>query len=154
MRAVAAKGSDDFSGLRAHQITDSPRHVAWKAVARGAEMLTKQFAGRADARLWLDWELISPLLDVEARLSRLTGWVLEELKPEEFRQLGDKYLNDTRIYRTGFSVLRNAKMAATLLELGFINNAVDNKRMQKREFQTGVAQAVVKGLKVYLGDGK
>lgn len=76
-RALAAKGSDDFSGLRAHQLSDSPRHVAWKAVARGAEMLTKQFSGRADARLWLDWEHAAPALDIEARLSRLTGWVLE-----------------------------------------------------------------------------
>ena len=29
-----AQGSDDFSGLRAYQPTDSPRHVAWKSVAR------------------------------------------------------------------------------------------------------------------------
>jgi uncharacterized protein (DUF58 family) len=75
-RAAAAAGSDDFSGLRAHQISDSPRHIAWKAVARGAEMLTKQFAGRADARLWLDWDLLAALPDLERRLSRLTGWVL------------------------------------------------------------------------------
>jgi uncharacterized protein (DUF58 family) len=76
-RAAAARGTDDFSGLRAHQLSDSPRHVAWKAVARGADMLTKQFAGRADARLWLDWSMLPPALDVEARLSRLTGWVLD-----------------------------------------------------------------------------
>jgi uncharacterized protein (DUF58 family) len=76
-RAVAAKGSDDFSGLRTHQLSDSPRHVAWKAVARGAGMLTKQFAGRADARLWLDWSLLDGVADIENRLSRLTGWVLE-----------------------------------------------------------------------------
>lgn len=62
--------------------------------------------------------------------------------------------SDTRIYRTGFSVLRNAKMAATLLELGFINNARDNKRMREPEFQAGVAAAIVRGLRVYLGDGK
>jgi uncharacterized protein (DUF58 family) len=76
-RAISARGTDDFSGLRAHQLSDSPRHVAWKAVARGAEMLTKQFAGRADARLWLDWSMLPPALDVEARLSRLCGWVLD-----------------------------------------------------------------------------
>jgi len=63
--------------LRSHQLSDSPRHVAWKAVARGSEMLTKQFAGRADARLWVDWELLNPSLDSERRISRLTGWVLD-----------------------------------------------------------------------------
>ena len=29
-----AMGSDDFAGLRGYQLQDSPRHVAWKAVAR------------------------------------------------------------------------------------------------------------------------
>jgi uncharacterized protein (DUF58 family) len=76
-RAASATGTDDFSGLRAHQLSDSPRHVAWKAVARGSELITKQFAGRADARLWLDWDSLPPALDTEARLSRLTGWVLD-----------------------------------------------------------------------------
>jgi uncharacterized protein (DUF58 family) len=34
-------GSDDFAGLRGYQRSDSPRHIAWKAVARSDEMLTK-----------------------------------------------------------------------------------------------------------------
>jgi len=71
-----APGSDDFSGLRAYQTSDSPRHVAWKAVARGADMLTKQFSGEARSALWLDWRLLPDGLDVEHRLSRLAGWVL------------------------------------------------------------------------------
>ena len=71
-----APGDDDFSGLRGYQRSDSPRHVAWKAVARTGEMLTKQFHGEAAAQLWLDWALLAPGLDVETRLSRLTGWVL------------------------------------------------------------------------------
>ncbi len=69
-------GNDDYSGLRAYQLSDSPRHVAWKAVARNDHMLTKQFTGEAAAELWLDWALLPPL-DVEHRLSRLAGWVLE-----------------------------------------------------------------------------
>jgi uncharacterized protein (DUF58 family) len=75
-RATAAAGSDDFSGLRAHQLSDSPRHIAWKAVARGAALVTKQFAGRTDAKLWLDWELLAGEPNIEIRISRLTGWVL------------------------------------------------------------------------------
>jgi uncharacterized protein (DUF58 family) len=69
-------GSEDFSGLRAYQPQDSPRHVAWKAVARSDDMLTKQFAGAASTELWLDWAQLPPVLDIEQRLSRLTGWVL------------------------------------------------------------------------------
>jgi uncharacterized protein (DUF58 family) len=70
------RGNDDYSGLRAYQLSDSPRHVAWKAVARNEDMLTKQFTGEAAAELWLDWARLPPL-DVEHRLSRLAGWVLE-----------------------------------------------------------------------------
>lgn len=69
-------GNDDYSGMRAYQLSDSPRHVAWKAVARTDHMLTKQFTGEAAAELWLDWAWLAHL-DVEQRLSRLAGWVLE-----------------------------------------------------------------------------
>ena len=69
-------GNDDFSGLRSYQLSDSPRHVAWKAVARSDDMLTKQFTGEAAAELWLDWRLLPSGLGLENRLSRLAGWVL------------------------------------------------------------------------------
>ena len=71
-----AQGSDDFSGLRAYQPADSPRHVAWKSAARSDEMLTKQFAGEAVAELWLELRDLPASLGLEARLSRLAGWVL------------------------------------------------------------------------------
>jgi uncharacterized protein (DUF58 family) len=73
---VSRHGSDDFSGLRGYQRADSPRHVAWKAFARSDALLTKQFSAGAAAELWLDWALLPAALDAEARLSRLTGWVL------------------------------------------------------------------------------
>jgi len=69
-------GNDDFAGLRGYQPADSPRHVAWKAVARSDELLTKQFTGEASAELWLDWQLLPLGLGPEQRLSRLAGWVL------------------------------------------------------------------------------
>lgn len=71
-----AQGNEDFSALRKYNRADSPRHVAWKAVARGGAMLTKQFAGEASTELWLDWNDLPPDLAIEARLSHLTGWVL------------------------------------------------------------------------------
>jgi uncharacterized protein (DUF58 family) len=70
-------GNDDYAGLRAYQLSDSLRHVAWKAVARSDDMLTKQFMGEAAAELWLDWAWLAPHLGVEQRLSRLAGWVLQ-----------------------------------------------------------------------------
>ena len=69
-------GNDDFAGLRGYQPSDSPRHVAWKAVARTGDMLTKQFAGESGAELWLDWLSLPATLSIETRLSRMAGWVL------------------------------------------------------------------------------
>src|SRR5436189_249401 len=69
-------GNDDYAGMRAYQLSDSPRHVAWKAVARSDDMLTKQFTGEAAAELWLDWRLLPARMGAEQRLSRLAGWVL------------------------------------------------------------------------------
>jgi uncharacterized protein (DUF58 family) len=69
-------GADDFAGLRDYQRSDSPRHIAWKAVARSDQLLTKQFAGDAAAELWLDARLLPAGLTLEQTLSRLAGWVL------------------------------------------------------------------------------
>lgn len=71
-----ARGTDDYAGLRAFQRSDSLRHVAWKALARSDEMLTKQFSGDSAAELVLDWALLPAAAGAEERLSRLAGWVL------------------------------------------------------------------------------
>lgn len=73
----SGKGSEDFSGLRTHQPADSTRHVAWKAVAREQPLLTKQFAGASTVEVWLDWNALPTGLGVEARLSRLTRWLID-----------------------------------------------------------------------------
>jgi uncharacterized protein (DUF58 family) len=73
-------GDEDFAGLRRHQPSDPPHHVAWKAAARqgfDAPLQTKQFAGTAAPALWFDWERLPPGLDVERRLSVLARWVLD-----------------------------------------------------------------------------
>ncbi|MBM3391046.1 MAG: DUF58 domain-containing protein [Betaproteobacteria bacterium] len=75
--APGGSGLEDFSGLRSHTPSDSPKHIAWKAVAREQPLLTKQFTGTNQAEAWLDWGALPPGLDVEARLSRLTRWVLD-----------------------------------------------------------------------------
>ena len=75
--AASGAGEDDFAGLRPYHVGDSPRHVAWKASARGDALLAKQFSGRAAAECWLDWHQTPPHLDTEGRLSWLTRWVLD-----------------------------------------------------------------------------
>ena len=74
---LAGRGLDEFAGLRPFRPGDSPRHVAWKAVARDDNLLTKQFSGRTDAELWLSWDALPPGMNIEQRLSQLTRWVLD-----------------------------------------------------------------------------
>lgn len=76
-------GQEDFTGLRLRQPNDSPRHIAWKAVARDIDhspLLVKQFDGGAAEELWFDLAQV-PIDDahgdaLETRLCILTGWVL------------------------------------------------------------------------------
>jgi uncharacterized protein (DUF58 family) len=75
--ARRGRGQDDFAGLRRYQPGDSPRQVAWKAVARGQDLLTKQFAGTGAGALWLRWRDVPREFGLEAKLSRLTRWVVE-----------------------------------------------------------------------------
>lgn len=69
-------GRDDFAGLRDYVPGDSPRHIHWKAVARGQGVPVKQFAGAADGVLELRLE-DAPGNDLEQRLEQLCRWVLE-----------------------------------------------------------------------------
>ncbi|MBI3570866.1 MAG: DUF58 domain-containing protein [Gammaproteobacteria bacterium] len=69
-------GGDDYIGAREFQPGDSPRHVDWKAVARGEPWRVKQFGGGYQATVWLDWDTLEGI-DVETRLSILTRWVLD-----------------------------------------------------------------------------
>jgi len=73
----ANEGAEDFAGLRNFRAGDSPRRVAWKAMARGGgELLVKHFAGADVATRWLSWA-DTPEKDVEQRLSRLCRWVID-----------------------------------------------------------------------------
>lgn len=72
-------GQEDFTGLRLRQPNDSPRHIAWKAVARDIDnrpLLIKQFAGGASEELWLDWSLSGEDQGTETRLAILAGWII------------------------------------------------------------------------------
>jgi len=60
--------------------------------------------------------------------------------------------SDTKIYSSGFAVLRHAKMPAVLLELGFINHMNDLKIMLQPYFRNKVADSVTRGLRMYLGN--
>lgn len=63
--------------MRPYHRGDSPRHIAWKVAARDQGLHTKQFTGRAETELWLDWALLPSQMGAEERLSHLARWVLD-----------------------------------------------------------------------------
>ncbi|HET7757622.1 MAG TPA: DUF58 domain-containing protein [Steroidobacteraceae bacterium] len=69
-------GLDEWLGLRPFRDGDSPRQVDWKAYARGAPLLVKEYSPTgADLCLFDFAALRSP--DTEARLSQLARWVVD-----------------------------------------------------------------------------
>ena len=66
---------DDFGGVRMWLPGESQRHIDWKAAARNDTLLTKQWTGEVDDILRFDWSTLAGL-DLEARLSQLSKWIL------------------------------------------------------------------------------
>lgn len=76
-RSIAGgEGADDFLGPREFRIGDSPRHLDWKALARGRGLVVKQFGGNLGKDLWIDWAGL-PVADPERRIRYLTRQVLD-----------------------------------------------------------------------------
>ncbi|WP_051434607.1 DUF58 domain-containing protein [Desulfonatronum lacustre] len=76
-RAGNTLEGEEYHGLRAYQMGDPLRRIAWKAVARGTELVSKEFAD--DARqedIVLDWNAL-PGEETEAKLSLLCRLVLD-----------------------------------------------------------------------------
>ena len=77
---AAARNGDEFDGVRAYQRGDALKLVVWKKAAQAFATGSNQLISRDrplahQHRLWLDAALTG-LSDPEARLSRLTAWVL------------------------------------------------------------------------------
>lgn len=73
---VTREEREDFEGFRKYQHGDSLKHIAWKAFARGDEVLTKEFVHPVSETLWLDWNAV-PLPNTEEKLSFLCRAILE-----------------------------------------------------------------------------
>lgn len=73
---IPVPGEEEFNMLRAYRPGDPPRQIAWKALAREQELLTKDFSAMASSELWIDWD-DARAPDAESRLSILAHWVLQ-----------------------------------------------------------------------------
>ena len=75
-----AGGQDDFAGVRAYQAGDSMKRLAWRQIARlgrDGALISKHFEGGAASEMRIDFSTLPASMDIEARLSRMTRWVIE-----------------------------------------------------------------------------
>jgi len=77
--ARQAQGGTDFSGVRSYRRGDSLKQILWRksalALDQGLAPWVRETEAPLARDLWLDWRDTTGR-DVEARLSRLTAWVL------------------------------------------------------------------------------
>lgn len=75
-RSPAAGGADEWVGLRPFRPGDSPRQVDWKAYAREAPLLVKEYMQTASELRLFEYAQLTHL-DQEQRLSQLARWVVD-----------------------------------------------------------------------------
>lgn len=75
-RTHGGAGADEWLGLRPFRDGDSPRQVDWKAYAREAPLLVKEYSASASELRLFDFRSL-PALGTEARLEQLARWILD-----------------------------------------------------------------------------
>jgi len=66
-------GGDDFAGLREWRAGDSPRHIDWRAMARGGPLMVKSWCANVQGVVVLDWHAIT--LEESARAGQIARWM-------------------------------------------------------------------------------
>jgi uncharacterized protein (DUF58 family) len=83
-RSRGDTGADEWAGLRPFRDGDSPRQVDWKAYAREAPLLVKEYsAAGSELRIFTFGQL--PNLGLEARLEQIARWIVDA------EERGDRY---------------------------------------------------------------
>jgi uncharacterized protein (DUF58 family) len=71
-----AGGSEEWFGLRPFRDGDSPRQVAWKAYAREAPLLVKEYSSAGSPLRMLSLDAARQP-DIESRLAQLARWIVD-----------------------------------------------------------------------------
>jgi uncharacterized protein (DUF58 family) len=75
-RSLTNTGSEEWLGLRPFRDGDSPRQVDWKAYARDAPLLVKEYSAAGAELRMFDFSTLSNL-GLEARLEQLARWIVD-----------------------------------------------------------------------------
>jgi uncharacterized protein (DUF58 family) len=76
VRGRGGAALDEWAGLRAFRDGDSPRQVDWKAYAREAPLLVKEYQASGAELRHFDFNELK-MADTEARLAQLARWVVD-----------------------------------------------------------------------------
>lgn len=71
------------------------------------------------------------------------------LASKDSAKTGIKVFNNSAIKQANFYVLKGVKCPAVLVEMGYISNASDRKRLNNKNTQTRVAKIIAKGILTY-----
>ena len=71
-----AAGADEWLGLRPFRDGDSPRQVAWKAYAREAPLLVKEYSSAGSPLRMLSLDAARQP-DIESRLAQVARWIVD-----------------------------------------------------------------------------
>lgn len=83
-RSQGHAGADEWQGLRPFRDGDSPRQVDWKAYAREAPLLVKEYSSMGSELRMFDFNSL-PTLGTEARLEQIARWIVDS------EESGDRY---------------------------------------------------------------
>jgi protein-glutamine gamma-glutamyltransferase len=72
-RGSGNSAGDDFAGVRAWQLGDSPRQIDWKAAARERPLMTKQWTSDVPSVINLDWNALD--LPQASRVRQMIRWM-------------------------------------------------------------------------------
>ena len=75
-RSQGQAGADEWQGLRPFRDGDSPRQVDWKAYAREAPLLVKEYSSMGSELRVFGFDSLANL-SIEARLEQIARWVVD-----------------------------------------------------------------------------
>jgi len=140
-RVVASEGVETYF-LSSEATDNASRQVA--ALENSVVQLEKPSAGRAASRTdvlkTILWELAQSEFQWES--SRLAETVLDSMTQA-------LKIPNRGVKQAGFYVLGGAAMPAILIEIGFVSNPKEERRLKETRYRDEIARAILAGLSEY-----
>jgi N-acetylmuramoyl-L-alanine amidase len=140
-RVVASEGVEVYF-LSSEATDNASRQVAAaeNSVVQFEKAANGSAAGRSDIVKTILWELAQS--EFQSESSRLAETVLDSMT-DSLR------IPNRGVKQAGFYVLGGAAMPAILIEIGFVTNPKEEKRLKDARYRDEIARAIVSGLADY-----